>query len=71
MKSVVYDPKNGFNAAEALTEKDIQKLEEVSNYMSCNLFKFDMFLYFLLVTHYLSLKVLGFTGTFFFFLRFV
>lgn len=32
MKSILADPKNGFNADEALTEKDIQKVEKVSNF---------------------------------------
>lgn len=33
VKSVLSDPKNGFNADEALTDKDLQKIEEVSNFL--------------------------------------
>lgn len=33
VKSVLSDPKNGFNSEEDLHEKDAQKLEEVGNFL--------------------------------------
>lgn len=33
VRSVLSDPKNGFNADEALTEDDVHKIKEVSNFL--------------------------------------